>query len=218
MRALNNYNLKVFTLNDAVKIIRKPSNYVSLFLSKIDSIKHLERGKYYVEGTDPAEIASNIIHPSYISLVYALAYYKSITQIPVGIDIMALRQHKPLRIENFSVRFIKLKRSRFFGYRNDGGVFIADLEKAIVDCLAFNVDFFYISESFINTMNKLDMSKLKEYAKAMNDRAIINRLGFMLSKNGISSDDLLPYRSRMYVRLSANAYIKDEKWRVLYAD
>ena len=218
MRVLNDNNLKVFTLNDAVKIIRKPSNYVSLFLSKIDSIKHLERGKYYVEGTDPAEIASNVIHPSYISLVYALAYYKSITQIPVAIDIMALRQHKPLRIEDFSIRFIKLKRSRFFGYRNDGGVFIADPEKAIVDCLAFNVDFFYVSESFINMKDRLDMSKLKEYAKAMDDRAMINRLGFMLSRNGVSSDDLLPCRSRVYVRLSANARVKDKKWRVLYAD
>ena len=218
MRVLNDNNLKVFTVNDAVKIIRKPSNYVSLFLSGIDSIKHLERGKYYVEGTDPVEVASNVIHPSYISLVYALAYYKSITQIPIEIDVMTLRQHRRLNIEGFNVRFIKLKRGRFFGYRNDEGVFIADPEKAILDCLMFNVDFFYVLESFKNLKNELDIAKLKRYAKTIGSGALINRLGFMLERDDISADDLLPYRSKTYVRLSANARIKDAKWKVLYAD
>ena len=218
IRALNTNGLKVFTLNDAVKIIGKSSNYVSLFLSGIDSIKHLERGKYYVEGTDPAEVASNVVYPSYISLVYALAHYKSITQIPIVIDVMVLRQRKNLKAEGYNVRFIRLKRSRFFGYRNDRGVFIADQEKAIVDCLAFNVDFFYVSESFGNLKDGLDIEKLKRYAKAMNDKALINRLGFILERGGIGADDLLPYRSRMYTRLFANARIKDTKWKVLYAD
>jgi len=215
---LNNNNLKVFTLNDAVKIIRKPSNYVSLFLSKIDSIKHLERGKYYVDGTDPVEIASNVVHPSYISLEYALAYYRSITQIPVEISVMSLRQHKKLKIEGFNVRFIKLSRSRFFGYRNDNGIFIADPEKAIIDCLAFNIDFFYVSESFGNMKNELNVSKLKQYAKAMNDKAMINRLGFLLERNSVDADDLLKYRSKVYVPLSKNANVRDKKWRVIYAD
>lgn len=211
-------DLKTFTINDAVKIIGKRANYVSLFLSKIDSIKHLERGKYYVEGTDPAEVASNIIHPSYISLAYSLAYYHGITQIPVSIDLMSLRQHKTLRIEGYDIRFIKLKRERFFGYRNDGGVFIADQEKAIVDCLAFNVDFFYVSEGFANLKDSMDIKRLKRYAKAMEDKALINRLGFLLERNDLNADDLLPGRSRVYARLSANARIKDTKWKVLYAD
>ncbi len=218
VRALNAKNLNVFTLNDAVKIIGKPSNYVSLFLSGIDLVKHQERGKYYLDGTDPIEVASNVVHPSYISLVYALAYYKSITQIPVSIDVMALRQHKRLNVEGYGVRFIKLKRSRFFGYINDGNVFIASREKAIVDCLVFGADFFYVSESFSNMRVDLDTGKLKKYAKAMDDKAMINRLGFMLERSGLDADDLLPFRSRMYARLSANAHVKDTRWRVLYAD
>lgn len=218
MRILDANDLRVFTINDAVKIIGKPSNYVSLFLSKVDSIIRLERGKYYVKGTDPTEVASNVIYPSYISLVYSLAYYKSITQLPIAIDVMALRQHKRLKVEGYDIRFVKLKRSRFFGYRSDDGVFIADPEKAIVDCLAFNVDFFYISESFGNLKDSVDIKKLKEYAKDMDDKALINRLGFMLEKAGLDADDLLSYRSRMYARLSANAFIKDEKWKVMYAD
>ena len=217
-RIINENNLKVFTLNDAVKIIRKPSNYVSLFLSKIDSIKHLERGKYYIDGADPVEVASNVLHPSYISLAYALAYYKSITQIPVTIDVMSLRQHKQLKIEGLNVRFIKLGRSRFFGYRNDNGVFIADPEKAIIDSLFFKVDFFYLSESLNNMKDELDMNKIKQYAKAMDDKALINRLGFLLERNDVNADDLLRYRSKVYVRISANASLKDKKWRVLYAD
>ncbi|MCL4400743.1 hypothetical protein M1316_02080, partial [Candidatus Parvarchaeota archaeon] len=60
MRILDANDLRVFTINDAVKIIGKPSNYVSLFLSKVDSIIRLERGKYYVKGTDPTEVASNV--------------------------------------------------------------------------------------------------------------------------------------------------------------
>jgi predicted transcriptional regulator of viral defense system len=218
INALISNNIRVFTLNDAVKIIRKPSGYVSLFLSKLDSIKRIERNKYYVRGTDPAEIASNIIHPSYISLVYALAYYKSITQMPVQIDVIALKQHKPLEIEGFKVRFIKVQRKRFFGYINDNNIFIAEPEKAIIDCLLFNVDFFYISESFGKLKDNLDIAKLKQYAIAVENKALINRLGFLLERHGINAEDLLKYRSRAYVPLSKNAKIKDKRWRVIYAD
>lgn len=216
LRALESNGLKTFDLNDAVKIIRKPAGYVSMFLSSIGEIKRIERGKYYVDGTDPYVIASNLLHPSYISLISALGYYKSITQMPVEIDVMALRQHKALSIEGYRVRFFKIKRRRFFGYGNDDGVFIATPEKAIIDCLSFNVDFFYVSEGFKRLRESLDVTKIKEYAKIMGGRALISKLGFLLDRFGVPADDLLGYRSRMKVYISRPGAEKDSKWGVLY--
>ncbi len=218
MRMLDSNKIHVFTLSEAAKIINKTPSYVSLFLSSLDGIKRIERGKYYVEGADPNLIASNIVYPSYISLVSALSYYKSITQMPVSIAVMSLRQHGELSIEGYRVRFVKIKRSRFFGYRNDDGIFIATPEKAILDCLLFNIDFFYVSASFGVLKEDLDINKLKDYARLMDNKALINRLGFLMEKYGLDAEDLLPYRSRMYTRLSDRGKEKDRRWRILHAN
>ena len=63
---------KIFTIKDAAKIMNKPSKYASKLLSSNKYVKRVQRGKYYINNSnqiDFYEIASNIVYPSYISLI-----------------------------------------------------------------------------------------------------------------------------------------------------
>ena len=59
---------RTFTLSEYAAIANKSDKYSSLILSKNKNIKRIEGGKFYLNGTNIYEIASNIVYPSYISL------------------------------------------------------------------------------------------------------------------------------------------------------
>ena len=187
MKAINFINVfkrqnrRVFILQDAIRVINKEEKYTSLFLSRLVKngfIKRIEKGKYYIVGTDIYTIASNIIYPSYISLFSALKYYGATTQNIVQMDVISTIRHKPIEdIEGYRINFIVLKRDMMFGfYRNkETGAFVAYIEKAIIDSLLFkNPSFSYIEESInlLKKLNLIDLTRLKEFASRINSKNV----------------------------------------------
>lgn len=182
---LRNNKIGAFSIYDIAKLTGKNTKYTSLFLSKISTIKRIERGKYYVEGTDIYEIASHILKPSYISMESAFRYFNLITQMPTEIQLISSCQHKHINIEGFEIKTFKLNKNKVFGYHIENNVSIADIEKAIIDTLYFRRDYVYIEEAFTNALHSklLDSEKLKTYAQVMGSKSLIKRLDLLLNKN-----------------------------------
>lgn len=175
----------VFSIDDAALIIGKPKTYVSLFLSKNKHVRRIVRGRYYVKGSNIYQIASNLVFPSYVSLESAFRYYNMITQMPIEVQVISTVQHKSIDVEGYRIRVVKFQKENMFGYSNKEGVFVADMEKAIVDAVYLRRDEQYVSEAFENALNEgiLDINKLKQYAMRMKSKVLLNRVLRLINSN-----------------------------------
>lgn len=199
LNALEEKNIHVFTFNDAVRMSGKERPYARLMLNRMakkNTIQRAERGFYYTKKASPLEIASNILHPSYVSLVSALSYYGVTTQIPITIDIISPRRHGQISLKDprqNRIVFRTLKRGRMFAFYTDkNNISIAELEKAIVDAIYFKrPSMGQISEAIEVALkgHMIDMEKAKRYAHAMNSKATIKRLDSILMNIGANRWD-----------------------------
>ena len=185
---LEKEGIAVFSSKDAARIIGKPQGYTKLFLSRLAKrgmVQRVERGKYCLRGTWELVVASNLVYPSYISFLSALAFHKLTTQIPVQAQVVCTRQKKGINFGNVRIEFVRLKKAAFFGFRRFGDLFVAEPEKAIIDGLYVPErvplpEIFYALKS-----GELNTGKLCEYADRLGSSVVKRRLGFLLEKAGI---------------------------------
>jgi len=217
---LSKSNMRVFSVHDAAKIMRKSSAYASLLLSRSKKVRRLERGRYFIEGATIDQLASNILYPSYISLSAALQHYELIDQNIIRYSVISSKRHVSMKIDGNTVEFITTSKSRIFGYTYETGAFIAVLEKLFVDCLYFNTPgFSQVNASFASALDdyKMDVRKLKDYALKMGSKSLINKIGLLLELNGIDAQELQPYTYRpQYVRVAFGSTGRNKKWMVRY--
>ncbi len=183
----------IITTTQAARIMNKDRAYASLFLARLcnkGELEALERGKYYVPGTNAYQIASNVIRPSYISMLSALKYHNITTQNPVQIDVISTVRHSPIKeVGGYRIRFIKFGMDRFFGFYRDreSGIFIAYIEKAIVDSLYMkNVPLAYVEEAIeiAKKSGKLDSIKLDVFSERMHSAALKKNMRRIFSTLG----------------------------------
>jgi predicted transcriptional regulator of viral defense system len=175
--------LRVFRIADLERLTGKGRDYLYLFVSKSKEIKRVQNGVYYLAGTERAEIASSICRPSYISLAYALMYHGGIDQVIRTIKVVTDKRHR--RIQNadgIMIEFKTVKKNLLYGYRRIGGVVVAEPEKAIIDALYLGEDLKYAKEALANLdgEGRIDMEKLKLYAKRTGKRSVVDRLAYMM--------------------------------------
>lgn len=120
-------------------------------------------------------ILSNVIQtPSYISLATALSYHGLSTQIgPSTVEAM-----NPVRTRSYSVKstqfcYYYCRPAYYFGYQRKDGCFVADPEKALLDCLYFSsLGRYALDESALDLKNfqwtPLERH-LKKYPKEIGD-------------------------------------------------
>jgi len=187
---LKDSNIIVFSLEDAVKVLRCKRAYARLFLYrcvKKKLIGRVERGLYYLtERFNEYEIASHVLNPSYVSMVSALAYYGLTTQIPRVVYVVSTKRHKPIKnVAGFDIVFKKIKKEMFFGFHkeSEGNVFIADAEKAIVDIFYFN-DVNDLDESAFEKPSRIDVDKLFSYAEKTGKKSVVLGVAKLLEENG----------------------------------
>ncbi len=172
---------RVFNLAEYSAIANKPNKYSSLILAKNKNVKRIEGGKFYIIGANIYEIASNIIYPSYVSLFSALRYYNLTTQTFNTIFVLSPKSHKTIEVEGYKIKFIKIAKDKVFGYFNRDGIFIASIEKAIVDCVYFNLPEEYIKRALIEAKN-IDYKKLFLYAYLMKSKVLLLRLSRIIKE------------------------------------
>ncbi len=205
IQEIKGMNIPVITTPDAMRITGKKEKYVSLFLSRMVShrlLNRLERGKYYVPGSDIYALASNIIYPSYVSLLSAFRYHNITTQTITTIDIISAIRHSEIKeLDEQKINFINLGASRVFGFYKDAetSAFVAHIEKAIIDSLYLqNPPYHYIEEALSNAYKegRLDSDRMVYFAQRMDSDILMERLGKMCDSISIPMNEELKRRSK----------------------
>ncbi len=192
-KMINHNDRTIFTSKDISRMINKNSDYTKVFVSrarKNNLLQFIERGKYCKLEVSEFEVASNILFPSYISFLSALSIQGLTDQIPVEINLVALKQRSSLYFKNYRITFSTFPKKLFFGYSKQGNMYIADPEKAILDSLYLNsVPLNEIVK--IITESDISIGKLLDYSLKMHSKILLKRLGYILELLDIPDNKIL---------------------------
>lgn len=158
-----------FSPADLEKVMgqRRPALYVTLNrLVKYGVLNHIGRGVYQValRAADLPAIANQLVYPSYLSFESALSRYGVLSQVPYSLTFATPLKSRRLTLGDTTVEYHQLKRDLFFGYRLEGGLYVAEPEKALLDQL------YLVSRGLSSlTLHDLDLSllapeRLRSYA------------------------------------------------------
>lgn len=219
-RKLRSLGLPLFSVETASTILGKPRPYAALYLERLlkaGKIGRIERNKYYLPDAGTYTIASRIVPYSYISMYAALEHYALTTQVPKGIEVIAPKHHKALKLNKHDVWFYKVKKSFIYGYVSmANGPVYAEPEKIFVDDLYIHGRLYFSEElEHVIKAKRVDVEKMCTYAIRSGRRSIASLLGHYLEQFGADADTLLPYRSNSYIRLASKGRL-DSKWHVYW--
>ncbi|MEM2123633.1 MAG: hypothetical protein QXE79_08375 [Candidatus Bathyarchaeia archaeon] len=216
---LEKSSLAVFTISDLQKIIGKSEKIAYVYLNRMlkrGLIHKIEGGKFTIY-EDPFLISTQLVYPSYISFLSAIFLHGKTTQTVNEILVATSRKKGGLDVFGMRVKFVRVNPKFMFGFRRieKGGsyIFLADLEKAIIDSL-YLPRYCPLSEIF-NALKDADVEKLLEYASILGVESINRRVGYMLELLGAKTD--LKVRGRTPYKLNPviKSYGKfDSKWRL----
>ncbi len=216
----------VFTIKDIARIINKNKKYTSLLMLRLKKrglILEIENGKYCLKDENILNVSTSLVFPSYISFIAALSFYRATTQIPRVIEIVSPKSKNKIKYQGYTIQFIRFNKNRIFGYKKEyayeKNMFIAEPEKLIIDCLLLNrtslKDVFILLKS-----EKIDVLKLCGYAKKMNSKILIKRLGYLLemAQKEIYKKFLKIKFSKKYEKLNSllpARNIRSSKWKLI---
>ncbi len=190
--------INIISMDDASKLfkINKKKLWDIFYrLEKKGWLERIEKGKYMVvpfqakEGwlEHPFVLVSNLIKNYYISYRTALAHYGLTEQIPIYVYVTTTERKGKLeyKLQNYILKFVRVNKNKFFGFRteliNDKKIFIAEKEKAIIDCLdkeRYAGTIIETTKALSNT--NININKVKKYALKMSNSSLNRRLGYLL--------------------------------------
>lgn len=135
-------------------------------------LTRLKKNTYVLSGTlqkssrdEIFSIASHLQVPSYISFQTALEFYELTTQIQQSyVECVLLKRTVSYGAEGFLFNYSRIDKSLYFGFRRENGFFIAEPEKALLDCLYFSSIGRYSFDPESVYFNKFDKKNLKKMA------------------------------------------------------
>ena len=167
-----------FTISDLEKItgLDRKSLYISLNRWVKKGILERAGRNIYVVGGEPVRleaIAGQAYFPSYLSFESALSRFGVLNLVPYSLLFATTRKTKSITLLGRRVNFRHLKREFFFGFTNEGGLYVAEPEKALIDLVYFKS--FGKSSIPSEEMDLRSLSKqtLDEYAKRFPPRVTI---------------------------------------------
>lgn len=143
-----------------------------------DLFLKLRNGLYALRSAPPheLEIANSIYRPSYISLEYALAYYRLIPETVYTVTSATPKTTREFVIQGKSYEYSRIKKAAYTGYRliKEGQVKIlmAVPEKAIVDYCYF-VDLRLKSLNDRLRTSKVNAKEALRYASLFNRESLV---------------------------------------------
>lgn len=235
---------RVFTFDDAVQIYGGNNSGLYRLLFRLIQrrwLQRLERGKYLIlpfEAGREGEwtehefiIASYLIDSYYIGFRSALNYYGYTEQVSRTVFIASTRRKlkSALEISGVTYRFVYMSDRKFFGIAEvtlDGyPVNISEREKTMVDCLdrlEYCGGVVEVAKALWYGRDELDFVKMARYAQKNRNRAVCQRLGYLMETLGSGSDQAIAIlnvsRSNSYAPLDTLADRKGqyiERWKVL---
>jgi predicted transcriptional regulator of viral defense system len=145
---------------DLAKVLsqRPPSLNVTLNrLVRSGVLLRLMRGVYHpaLRAPDLARIANQLVYPSYLSFESALSRYGILSQVPYALTFATSRRTQSLLLGSTPVQFRQLKEELYFGFSIEGGLYVAEPEKALLDQM------YMVSRGRASlTMGELELSAL----------------------------------------------------------
>ncbi len=209
----------VFDLKTVCRIAGKKPAYARLLafrLAKAGKIHAIARGRYCVT-EDPVAVASNLVHPSYLSLWSAFRFYGLTEQLPGDMFVVSNRQRRPVPFMGSKIVFVHQKRLLPFARKTYGNfeIFVAEPETAIVESLR-HPSYVPLGETVkALASGKLDLGKLGQVAKQAGI-CVQKRVGFILERLGEPA--FPPPKSTNMARLDAlrpPRGRRDSKWMVI---
>jgi predicted transcriptional regulator of viral defense system len=149
-----------FSPADLEKLLgqKRPALYVTLNrLVRYGVLVRLRQGVYQVtlRVADLPRIANQLVYPSYLSFESALSRYGILSQVPYVLTFATTHRSRGLTLGDTMVEFRQLKRDLFFGYMMEGGLYVAEPEKALLDQL------YMVTRGLSSlTLDELDLSSL----------------------------------------------------------
>lgn len=235
---------RIFTFEDAVKAYGDSNGGLRELLSTLVKrrwLQRVEKGKYLIlpfeagregEWTEHEfSIASCLIKPYYIGFRSALNYYGYTEQVSQTVFIASTRRklQSALEISGVTYRFVYMSERKFFGTTEvtvDGQrVNISEREKTIVDCLdrlRYCGGVVEVAKALWYGHDELDFTKTAEYAQKNGNRAVNQRLGYLMETLGYGTDKAIALvrknLSNSYAPLDTLAVSSGrhiERWKII---
>lgn len=139
---LQKMNHSVFQTQDIAHYLKIDVPHASKLLARLCSSRqliHLSRGLWALSNVDPLTLPQYLTapFPSYISLQSALYFHGMISQIPHSIYVVSLARTRlyQTNLATFSIHHINPEFFFEFEVKNNGTIYIATPEKALLDVL-----------------------------------------------------------------------------------
>jgi predicted transcriptional regulator of viral defense system len=209
----------VFTINEVARILRMKKLVASVYVSRMVKkglVFRVERQKISLTD-DPFIVASQLTYPSYISFTSALYLHNLFPQVIDRIYLATTVKKKSLKLFNTQIIFVNISPKFMFGYKKikkeNSFVMVADLEKAIIDCLAFPR---YCRLSYLlPALRKVNIKKLQYYLAIIKKEGLNRRAGYLLDflniKHSIKRKNNVVYKLNPSIKKSGKF---DKKWYI----
>lgn len=239
--SLSDKRIRVFSIAEAAEIMgisRTSASDLALRLLKKKKLIRIEKAKYLIvppeawktgEYTEEGIIlASQIVKPYYISYWTALSFYGWTEQPSRTIFIATKKPKKTIELQGTNFRFVRLRSNRFFGFNEqwvgNQKVSVADKEKTIVDCLdqpRYCGEIVEAVKGIWNGRHDISFDKIVDYARSMNNGAIVKRLGFIMDVLAIQKPkprkEMMKDMTSGYVALDPGSNVKgthNKEWNL----
>lgn len=189
-------------------------------------ISRIKRNTYALKeqiSTNPFQVATSAVKPSYLSFWSALSFHGFTDQQVSVIQLVSTKQQNEFELKNHSVKITTFKPERFFGYKKSNGFTIAEKEKALVDSLYLpekSGGLSEVSKCLASAWSELNKSRFFSYILGFKNKSLNSRTGFLLEELGLSTktQKLFKNRSTCFVKLNSKhkkTSTYNKRWKII---
>ena len=145
----------------------------------------LRNGLYALRSDPPREleIANRLYGPSYVSLEYALAYYRIIPETVYTVTSVTTKITREFKVQGKSYEYSRIKKKAYAGYRlikeGKAKMLMAVPEKALVDYCYF-IDLRLKSLNDRLRVNKVNVKETLRYARLFDRDSLVKFVRWIL--------------------------------------
>ena len=177
---LSRKKMRIFTPEEFRRLFRVTQRAAQEFIKDHtqDLFIKIRNGLYALRSDPPheLEIANRIYSPSYISMEYALAYYRFIPETVYTVTSVTTKITREFTVQGKSYEYSRIKRKAYTGYHlvkeGQTSILMAVPEKALVDYCYF-VDLRLKSLNERLRVKKADAKEVLRYARLFGRESLL---------------------------------------------